>query len=269
MLLVATAWIAYGQNAPPENKLEKIKDDLYVITGDGGNSTIYLTDEGVILVDDKFERDAADVLAKVKELTDKPIKFVFNTHAHTDHTGANPKLPSSAVIVAHSNTQSAMVQKKVPGAPQMGFTDEMEINLGGKQVIAKYFGRGHTDGDIAVYFPASKVIATGDMFNMPPSGVHIDYASGGKILDWVHTLDGMLKWDFDTVIPGHQTIAKRADLIKNKESVAAAIVRVRGMVREGTTKDAVAKVLVSEFGWNPTGQGIRNDIDGLMAELKP
>ena len=95
---------AQTPQAPPPSKLEKIANDLYVISGDGGNTTVYLTDEGVVLVDAKFERDHDDIVAKVGTLTNKPIRYVFNTHPHSDHTGGNGKMQGSAEIIGHSNT---------------------------------------------------------------------------------------------------------------------------------------------------------------------
>src|SRR5581483_702601 len=94
ILFCGAGWLAYTQNqkAPPPLKIDKVKEDLYVILGDGGNSTVYVTNEGVILVDDKFDRDHDEIMAKVKSVTDKPIKYVLNTHHHGDHTGGNPKI---------------------------------------------------------------------------------------------------------------------------------------------------------------------------------
>src|SRR5581483_1981885 len=205
---------AHAQNpqTPPENKIVKVADDLYVLDGDGGNTSVYLTDEGVILVDDKFERDYSDIIAKVKSLTDKPIKYVFNTHWHGDHTGSNAKFVGSAQIIAHENAAARMRERKLPGAPQVAFREEMRVYLGGKEVIAKHFARGHTDGDSAVYFPARKVIATGDSFVAGTYTGHIDYNSRGSVREYVQTLEGFLTWDFETAVPGHGPISKRADV---------------------------------------------------------
>src|SRR6266481_6362156 len=190
--LITTLWVE-GQNAPPApppSKLEKIANDLYVIRGEGGNTTVYLTDEGVVLVDVKFDRNYEDIQAKVRSLTDKPVRYIFNTHSHGDHTGGNPKFLPSAQIIAHQNARSAMIQGKQPGPPQLTYTDEISVNIGGKEVIARYFGRGHTDGDTWVYFPAAKVLASGDVFNTGNGqgqtgsttyGLYI--APGGSIVD--------------------------------------------------------------------------------------
>jgi cyclase len=264
------AYVALAQNAqaPPENKLVKVTDDLYTIIGDGGNSTSYITDQGIIMIDDQFERDHADIVAKLRSVTDKPVKYVINTHAHGDHTGGNLRFQDSALIIAHANVRNFMIDKKMPGPPQIGFADELDLSLGGKQVIVKHFGPGHTNGDSAVYIPALKAVCAGDVFNIYPQGVAIDYSpGGGSILGLLKTIDGILQWDFDTVIPGHGAVSKRADLVKFRDALEAAIQRVRDMTRTGASKDDVAKVLVGEFGWNPAGAGIRG-VTGLMAELK-
>src|SRR5229473_5390746 len=101
----------------PAWKTEKITDDIYVIFGEGGNTTVFLTDEGVILVDVKFDRNYDEIQNRVRALTDKPIKYVFNTHAHGDHTGGNIKFLPSATIIAHRNARAAMIQGKQPGPP--------------------------------------------------------------------------------------------------------------------------------------------------------
>jgi len=191
--LSAGMWVAYTQTpqAPPQLQLEKIKDDLYAIIGDGGNVAVYLTNEGTILIDDKFERDYADIMAKVKSVTDKPVKYLLNTHQHGDHTGGNEKmLGASAEIIAHKNARANMVEGKMPGVPHVSFTDETEVFLGGKEVRARYFGRGHTNGDAVIYFPALRVIHTGDLFTVGTSSApitiapFIDYSAKGSVVEW-------------------------------------------------------------------------------------
>ena len=254
--------------APAQLTLEKVKDNLYVIVGDGGNVAVYITDEGVIRVDDKFERDAADIMAKVKSVTDKPVKYVLNTHQHGDHTGGNQKLlAASAEIISQRNARANMVATKMPGVPRVSFTDETEVFLGGKEVRAHYYGRGHTNGDAMIYFPDLKVVHTGDLFtNGAP---FIDYSANGSAVDWTKTIDNVLKsdWDFDVVIPGHGPVSKRADLIKYRDNFTAMRDRVSGMIRGGKSKDDIKAVLVSDFGWQATGLGM-NSLDGLIAELK-
>jgi glyoxylase-like metal-dependent hydrolase (beta-lactamase superfamily II) len=267
ILFVLGAWAAYTQT-PSSGKLalEKVKEDLYVISNDGGNVAAYVTDEGVIAVDDKFDADVAEILAKIKSVTDKPVKYVMNTHQHGDHTGGNQKLLPVAEIVIQENARANMVAGKMPGIPRIAYSEQSGVYLGGKEVLAKHFGRGHTNGDAAIYFPALKVIHTGDLF--VTGAPFIDYSAHGSAKEWASTIDGILKWDFDIVIPGHGPVSKRADLVTFRNKMAAMCDRVGGMVREGKSRDDVSKMLVADFGFAPSPNGARS-VDGLMAELKP
>src|SRR5687768_10356315 len=125
-LSAAGGWSAQAQNppAPQPLRVEKILDDLFMIVGDGGNATALLTDEGVILVDAKNDRNHDDLVAQVKSLTDKPIRYVINTHAHADHTGGNQKLTPAAQVAGHVNLRAAMIRGKLPGAPPLTYTDQ-------------------------------------------------------------------------------------------------------------------------------------------------
>lgn len=269
ILLAAGSWIAYTQNRAPQqanNKLNQISDDLYEIEGDGGNVAVYITNEGVILVDDKFEYDYNDIVAKVKSVTSQPIRYVLNTHHHGDHTGSNAKFLPTAEIISHVNARKNIVAGKQPGAPRVTFTQEMEVNLGGKEVVARYFGRGHTNGDVMVYFPALRVLHTGDL--MAGSSPLIDYGGGGSLLEWTATLDEALKMDFDTVIPGHGPIAKKADLLAYRNNIEKLKTRVTPLIRQGTSKEEIAKVMTSEYGWQPDGLQMTRGFDGMLAELR-
>ena len=195
-------WIAFTQPPAQPLTVEKISDDLHVIVGSGGNVAVLSTSNGMIVVDDKFERNVPEILAKIKTISDKPVKYVLNTHHHGDHTGGNAKLMESPVeIIAHKNARANMVKSSQPGQPRITFSDETAVYLGGKEVQARYVGRGHTNGDAIVYFPALKVVHTGDLF--VPGGPFVDYANGGSAVAWTNTIDEILKLDFVTLIPGH------------------------------------------------------------------
>ncbi len=268
ILLLAGSWIAYTQNQSRQasNKLNKVADDLYEIEGDGGNVAIYITNEGVILVDDKFEYDYNDIVDKVKSVTSQPIRYVLNTHHHGDHTGSNAKFPASTEIIAHTNARKNMIDGKQPGPPRIVFTQEQDVFLGGKEVRARYFGRGHTNGDVMIYFPALKVLHTGDL--VAGNSPLIDYGGGGSLLEWTATLDEALKMDFDTVIPGHGPIAKKADIVKYRDNIEKLKTRVTGLLRQNAAKDDIAKVMTSEFGWQPGGLPMTRGFDGMLAELR-
>ncbi len=266
ILLVTGSWIAYTQSRQASNKLNKIADDLYEIEGDGGNVAIYITNEGVILVDDKFEYDYNDIVDKVKSVTNQPIRYVLNTHHHGDHTGSNAKFPASTEIIAHANARKNMIDGKQPGPPRIVFTQEQDVFLGGKEVRARYFGRGHTNGDVMIYFPALKVLHTGDL--VAGNSPLIDYGGGGSLLEWTATLDEALKLDFDTVIPGHGPISKKADIVTYRNNIEKLKTRVTGLLRQNAAKEDIAKVMTSEFGWQPGGLPMTRGFDGMLTELR-
>jgi cyclase len=266
-LFLVGAWVAYTQQGKQaSNKLNKLKDDLYEIEGDGGNVAFYVTNEGVILIDDKFEYDYNDIVDKIKSVTNQPIKYILNTHHHGDHTGSNAKFPATTEIISTLNARKNMIEGKQPGAPRVTFTEETAVFLGGKEVRAHYFGRGHTNGDAAIYFPALRVVHTGDL--VAGNSPLIDYGGGGSLLEWAKTLDGIMTLDFDVMIPGHGPVGKKADIATYRANVEKLRTRVTGLVRGGSSKDDVAKVLTAEFGWDPKGLPMTRGLDGLMVELK-
>lgn len=268
-LALLGGFIAYTQNPPaaPQNTLQKVRDDLYLIQGDGGNVAIYLTNDGVILVDDQFERDYNDIIEKIKSLTDKPVKYVLNTHHHPDHSGSNEKLLITAEVIAHRNARANMVANKMPGLPRLAFADEAEVYLGGKEVFMYHYGRGHTNGDAVVYFPALRILHTGDLFTVAPAFPPlIDYAGGGSAIEWTKTLDEIVKLDFDTVIPGHGPVSRKEDIVKYKALLESMRNKVRFMNHQHKSKEEIGKMLTSEFHWGDLQ--MQRGLDGLIAEMR-
>ena len=141
---------------PQPLSTQRIAQDLYVISGDGGNTTAYVTEEGIVLVDVKYDRNHADLLAQLKTISDKPVRYVIDTHAHGDHTGGNAAFLGSAQLIAHRNARAAMVQGNVAGPAADHVPDQLALDFAGKQIVLRYFGRAHTDGDTWVYFPPPK-----------------------------------------------------------------------------------------------------------------
>ena len=179
-LATAGLWLGLTQQKPPADlNVIKIADDLHVLEGSGGNVAVYTTNEGVILIDSKFEQNVPQILDKVKSITSQPVRYMLNTHQHGDHTGGNARLQAQGVeTVAQENARANMERGSMPGLPRMTFGDTFSLTLGGKQVRAYHFGRGHTNGDAFIYFPARRVLHSGDMFIGGPP--FIDYANGGS-----------------------------------------------------------------------------------------
>ena len=270
--LMAGLWVARTQNPPPAQPIlvNKITDDLYMLEGPGiaGNVAVYLTSEGVILVDDKFAQNFDEIMADVKKLSPLPVKYVLSTHQHGDHTGGHAKmLAANAEIISQKNARDNMATLKMPGPARISFTDQASVFLGGKEVQMRYYGRGHTNGDAVVYFPALRILHTGDLFFTGPRAPNVDYSAGGSIVDWTGTLDGVLKLDFDKAIPGHGPVSDKDGLRKWQAHIDAVRTRVRTMAREGKSEEDVKKTLMSDFGWLADAAGMRQ-VPGIMKELQ-
>ena len=283
VLALGCAWIAYTQNppqakqeakAPPQLTLNKIFDDLYEIEGDGGNVAVYITNEGVILVDDKFDQDHDQIMANVRKVTSQPVKYVLSTHYHQDHSGGNAKMLPLAEVISTANARTNIVKgiqsNAAPPATapaRVVYTQESDIFLGGKEVRARSFGRGHTNTDGFIYFPALRTIHTGDM--MTAATPLIDYPGGGSIVEWTRTLDEVMKqWDFDTVIPGHGPVSKKADLLTYRNNAETLRNRVQAQVRQGKSQAEVQKFMTDEYIWQANGLNMQWGFPGLMTELR-
>jgi cyclase len=199
--------------------LQKIKDNLYLATGGGGNSAVFVTDLGVVIVDTKLQGWGPTLLAKIKTITDKPIATIINTHAHGDHVGGNEAFGTAVEIVAHENTRFTMDRMdafkgdKANFLPKLMFRDRMTLGAGKDRIDLYWFGPGHTSGDAWVVFPAARVVHAGDMFanTEPPI---IDTANGGSGLAYPDMLASAASGikNVDTIITGHSTLRPWKDL---------------------------------------------------------
>jgi cyclase len=276
LFLLASLLAPPGQApAPPPMTVDTIADDFYVVRGEGGNTSVYITDDGILLVDPKFDRNHSDLINRIASLSNRPIRYVFNTHAHADHTGGNALL-APAVIVGHASQRDIMLKRNLPGPPQVTYAGELRINVGGREAVARYFGRCHTGGDSFIFFPARRVVATGDCITTgtpttpnPPtsSRIFIDYENGGSFNQALRTIEQLLTLDFDTVVPGHGPLATKADIARWHGRLERLQIRVSGLLRDGKGQDAVLDLLLKEFEWDPATAA--NRAVGLVNELKP
>ena len=218
LVAVGTSLAVSGFQGPgkPDAKvveLQKIKDNLYVATGGGGNSAIFITDLGVVIVDTKLAGWGQPLLAKIKTITDKPVATIINTHAHADHVGSNEFFGTAVEVVAHENTRLTMDKmdafkgEKVNFLPKLMFRDKMSLGAGRDKIELYYFGPGHTNGDAWVVFPAARVAHAGDMFagKQPPI---IDASIGGSGVAYPDSLEKAFTSikNVDTIITGHSTL---------------------------------------------------------------
>lgn len=272
VVFVGCATLAYTQAPQPAAKLDTIKlaDNLYVIHNDfvPGNTTVLITNEGVLLVDDKYEIDGPNVVAEVKKLTSQPIKYVVNTHYHSDHSGSNALIQSlGAQVVTSEAARKRMVEGKQPGQSNVTFEQKGHIYLGGQTVDLYYFGRAHTDGDIVALFPAQRVLAMGDSYaNDPGTPELVDFPGGGSAIEWPKTLTKSLALDFDRAVPGHGTVVPKAEVVKFRDRAQRMSTRLHQMMVAKKTKAEIEKVVRAEFGFQDFH--VERSLDGLMKELK-
>jgi len=257
--------------------IRKVKDGLYIITGLGGTSAgniaIRVTSEGVIIVDDKFEANFSEIVAKVRSVTAQPIKYVLNTHQHGDHTGSNIHFLTTAEVIMHRNARANMIKLKQPGAGRIVFNDQQSVFLGGAEVQMYYMGRGHTNGDVAILFPDLRTVHLGDLVlggqrqdgtRLLPS---IDVESGGKGTEWVSTLDNILKLDFDAAIPGHGFVMTKDDVRQFRNNFQTLTGRIAEGIKSAVKKeDLVAKIRTDDLGFG-TGGRLKATLDALYDEL--
>jgi glyoxylase-like metal-dependent hydrolase (beta-lactamase superfamily II) len=275
MLMLGASYLAYTQQTPPPQlTIEQVKDNLYMVVGDGGNVAVYVTNEGVVLVDDKYEQDYDQILARVKSVTPQPIRYILSTHYHADHSGGNTRFANVAEIISTRNAREGIVKRVQSNAPanmvpaRVTFTEETSVFLGGHEIRARHFGRGHTNGDAVVYFPDLKVIHTGDLFTSATP--LIDYPVGGSLVEWPKTIDKIFAsgWDFDTVIPGHGPVSKPADLRAYRDRAETLMNRAAALIRQGKSQEEVGKFMTDEYKWAPTSLNMQWSLPGMMRELK-
>ena len=257
-------------------RADKVKEGLYVIrgpflpcmtgcrpgqTGDGlihesGDVAVRVTPAGLIVVDDKFASQAADVLRQVRAVSPLPVKYLLNSHHHGDHASGNAYMRDTlgVDIIAHKNIRANFLRIKQAGEPNITFADQAAVYLGGVEVQLYWFGRGHTNGDTVIYFPDLKTIHAGDLIidGMPV----IDYAGGGSAVEFIATIDKLLTLDFDTMIPGHGKLMTKDDVRAYRARFQTMNDRLRDLVRKGVTKDqlktldqARSQLRLADLGW--------------------
>lgn len=270
-LLASASAVAQFGAEPAELDLVRVTDDIYVIHNDfvPGNITVLVTDDGVLLVDTKYAIDYQNVEEMLAEITDQPIRYVVNTHYHDDHSGANQIFQGDgASVFASENARLKMVDAgRAEGLPDLTIEDRARILIGETPVDLYYFGRSHTDGDIVAHFPDHGVLATGDMYaNDPGTPELVDYPGGGSAREWPRSLTRALTLEFETVVPGHGTVASREDLAAFRDETARLAEMVQSMNRAERSREDIEAMLRSEFDF--ADFHITSSLDGLLVELQ-
>ncbi len=265
-VFVATALT--GAQAQDGLSIEQVKDGLYAIIGSGGNVGVRVTDEGVILIDDKFPQNFSEIQRLVSQVSDQPVKYVLNTHHHGDHAGGNVEYINIAEIIAHQNARDNMIRGDQDAPPRLVFTDQTAVYLGGVEVRAFYMGRGHTNGDAVIYFPDLKTVHGGDLLH--GTAPFIDYGNGGSSKGWVSTMNNILALDFDTAIPGHCSVMNRDDVVDFSNQMEAVRARMADLIRSGMPKsEASDRIRTQDISWTLAENGLfmQRSIPGFYDEI--
>jgi glyoxylase-like metal-dependent hydrolase (beta-lactamase superfamily II) len=268
-----------GPQGPNVAEIEKVNDRLYMITGGGGNTAAFITDNGVVLVDTKLAGWGQAIMDKVKSVTNKPITTIINTHTHGDHNGSNEFFGASVEFVAQENTKANMEKMdafkgdKSVFIPKKTFKDKLTLGKGNDQIDLYYFGRAHTNGDAWVVFRALRVMHSGDAFAGKTTPI-IDPNNGGSAVEYGKTLAKAASGikNVDTIITGHSPRMTPADLKQYAAFNDSFVSWVRDEIKAGKTIDAAAaeyKVPAQFNGYTVSTflGGIKNNIQIAYTEL--
>jgi cyclase len=237
-------------------KTTDLGNNTYMLMGQGGNITVAVGTDGIIMVDTEFAPLSEKIMAAIKAISPLPIKYVINTHFHGDHTGGNENFQNAgAIVLAQDNvrvrlaagTTNGTSGVKVPPAPpgalpkQTYIGGTMTLEVGGRKALLMHINNAHTDGDTMVYFADANVLATGDVMNNNHRYQQVDYANGGDIRGVVHGTNEFLKLanDDTKVVVGHGPLAKKANIVEYNAMAKTARERVEKLFKEGKSEDEV------------------------------
>lgn len=260
-------------NAPKVVEVEKVKDNLFVLRGanGGGNTAVFVMANGVAVVDSKNPGWGQPILAKIKELTPKPVTLLINTHTHGDHVSGNVAFAPSVDVVVQENTKTNM--EKMPifkennnaGMAKRTFKDRMTIGKGADQIDLYYFGRGHTNGDAWIVFPAHRIVHSGDIF-AGKSVPLIDGNNGGSMREMPETLKKAYEGlkNVDQIINGHMpaqtTMADLKEFVQFNEDLVA---YGRAGLKAGKTPEQLA----TEWKLPEKYKGYSSQVSAMMGGL--
>ena len=261
-------------------EVQKVKDNLFMLTGagGGGNTAVFVQASGVTVVDTKNPGWGQPILAKIKELTNKPVTTIINTHTHGDHVSGNVAFPAKVEVITQSNTRLNMDKMKIfgeskgVGLPTRTFADYMALGSGADRVELRWFGRGHTNGDAWVFFPALRVVHAGDIF--PGKQVPIlDGNNGGSGFEMPRTLSRAhaTLGDVDTIITGHSTLMKPADLKEWAEFNDDFLTAVKDGKAAGRTPPDIATawtVPAKYQGYTADAKRVQLNVELIYKELR-
>lgn len=287
--IVAACAMLFGSAQAQQNfdkveiRAEKLSPTTYVLFGAGGNIGVSAGEDALFIIDDQYAPLTPKILAALKLISDKPVKFVLNTHWHGDHTGGNESMgKAGALIVAHDNVRKrmsteqfiALFKSKVPASPKdalpvVTFSSDVTFHLNGDEIHGFHVPKAHTDGDTIIHFRKSNVIHMGDTFF---NGLYpfIDVSSGGNPDGVIAAADRVLALanDATKIIPGHGPVCNKADLKVYRDMLSTVTGRVKALLKQGKTPDEIKAAKPSaEFDekWGKAFLPPSSFIDSLIA----
>ena len=253
--LVSTVFV-FAQNndfSKVEVKVQKVADGIYMLQGAGGNIGISVGEDGVLVVDDEFLPLAPKIRAAIKTVTDKPVRFVLNTHYHGDHTGGNTDFSKDSTVIAHDNVRKRLAEGQTSGPaksdpapkdalPVITFASSLTVHINGEDIRALHYANGHTDGDSIIFFPKANVVHMGDDFvtyGLP----FVDEKGGGSVQGMVENVEKAMETVPDDVkiIPGHGPISNKGDMKKFTVMLRDCIALVDAARKKGKTLEQMKK----------------------------
>jgi glyoxylase-like metal-dependent hydrolase (beta-lactamase superfamily II) len=242
-----------------EIKAIDLGHNTHMLMGQGGNITLAVGSDGLVMVDGQFAPLSDKIKAAIKAISPLPVRYLVNTHYHGDHTGGNDNFAKDgAVIVAHDNIRvrlaagtrngltGAVVPPRAPEAlpKQTYFGGSFELEIGGRKARLTHVANAHTDGDTWVYFADANVLATGDTFNNLKRYQNIDFANGGDVRGMIRALDTHLRVanDQTKIVPGHGPLATKADLVIFRDMLVTSRDRIEKLVAEGKSEQEVVEM---------------------------
>lgn len=265
------------QARPPLPEIQRVKDNLYLIGGPyltagsidpatftGGNTAVLVTDAGVVVVDTRLPGYGQSILDRIKTVTNKPVTFIINTHAHGDHVGSNADFPASTEIVMHENAKPY-----VKVQPKRTYKDTMTLTIANERIDLYHFGPGHTHGDTFVVFSRLRVMHAGDMFPWKDAPF-FDRRVRGSGVEFPRTLAKAIAGirNVDTVIPGHQPVTTWSDFREFQRFSAELLAVVESAIRAGESVDEATALadLTKKYKGYTAGQ-LRVAVEAIYAEL--
>jgi cyclase len=266
-----------AQQQPPALEISQVKPNLYVITGGGGNTAAFITENGVVIVDTKLPNNGPGILEKVKSVTDKPVTMIINTHTHGDHVGSNSAFTGNVEFVAQENCKASM--EKMPAfqtdegkkfLPSKTYKEKLSLLKGNDKIDLYYFGRGHTSGDTLVVFPALKVMHAGDLFAGKGTPI-MDTSNGGSGVEYPSTLKKAAAGirGVESVIPGHAPVTDWNAFKEYGDFIHDLVAAVEQAKKSGKTADEAAAELKLPEKYKDYAMGrLKGNVTTIYGELK-